>query len=87
MPDSTNKPDLTEFYKYSKPKRPPCKVGAVLGELGREPKKQLVAALATDSSLITPSAVVTWMEKRCELHFSPQNVINHRNGRCTCADA
>ena len=80
-------PDLTEFYKYSRPKKPPCKVGIALTKLRGEAKSQLIAALAADSGVITGGAIVTWLEKRVkELEFNHNNVTAHRKKKCTCYD-
>jgi hypothetical protein len=78
--------DLSEFYKYSQPKRPPCKVGAVLDLLRGEPKKQLIAALEIDGSIITGAAICTWIESRkSEIPVTPTAISNHRRKVCSCA--
>jgi hypothetical protein len=78
--------DLTEFFRYSQPKRPPCKVGAVIDLLKGGEKAKLVAALEASDGLITHAAVVTWIDKRgTNIALNIQNVINHRKGKCTCA--
>jgi hypothetical protein len=86
-PPATTAPDLTEFFKYSKPKKPPCKIGVALGKLRGEQKKQLVAALGTDNAIITGSAIVQWLEKRVkEIDFNTSAVRSHRERKCSCAD-
>ena len=81
----TTQPDLTEFYKYSRPKCPPCKIGVVLDFLRGETKKQLIAALEVDGSIITTSAIVTWIEKRKpEIPVTTVSVSNHRRKVCAC---
>jgi hypothetical protein len=84
---TTTTPDLTEFFKYSRPKKPPCKVGVALGKLRGDTKTQLIAALATDNSIITNKAVITWIEKRVkDLQINTSNITSHRAKRCTCYD-
>lgn len=82
------KPDLTEFYKYSKPKKKPCAIGFVKDQLDSdEEREQLDAALA-EKVLITAGAVVQWIEKRVGVGVvNPQNVVSHRNGKCTCYES
>lgn len=81
-------PDLSEFFKLSKPKKPPCPLGLILsGELPPEIKpaerKQLQAALETDKNIITAGAIVEWLKGRG--HEVNQNrVSNHRRGVCSC---
>lgn len=89
MSDDASKPDLTEFYKYSRPKKPPCKIGIVLDKLGRSnDAKRLRAALSTDNSIITGAAVLQWIEKRePDLDISNSAVRSHRERKCTCARA
>lgn len=91
--------DLTEFYKYSKPKRPPCRIGHALAtirtsesdsdnsDVKRGDAKKLEAALAQDKNLITSSAIVTWLEKRgiCTI-TSASPITAHRRKSCTCYD-
>ena len=84
----TTGPDLAEFYKYSRPKRPPCRVGFVLTKLSRNDKKALEAALATDKNLITSSAIITWLEKRgIEDIRNSSPITGHRRRTCTCYDS
>lgn len=89
MPDT--QPDLSEFYRLSKPKKPPCKIGVVLEKLARSKEKtQLISALATDNSIITGKAIQEWIEARSEkleiqgLDINSGNVRSHREGKCTC---
>ena len=88
MSEPAAAPDLSEFFKYSRPKRPPCKVGYALTQLKSSKDRALaLAALATDSNLITPSAVTTWFEKRgIDTITSTGSVIAHRKKKCTCYD-
>jgi hypothetical protein len=89
MPDA--KPDLTEFYKLSKPKKPPCKIGLVLqtaGMLKVQERIDLQGALAVDTNIITPKAIIEWLDKRnTGLEFNSNNIVNHRSRKCTCANA
>lgn len=82
------KPDLSEFYRLSKPKSPPCQVGLILnGEVTPQLKapeaEQLKAALNTDSGIITASAVVQWLGERGH-ETNTNRVSNHRRGVCNC---
>ena len=87
MAATTTTPDLTEFFKYSRPKKPPCKVGVALGKLRGDTKTQLVAALGTDTGIITNGAIITWLEKRVkDLQVNTSNITSHRAKRCTCYD-
>jgi hypothetical protein len=86
MPDV----DLSEFYRLSKPRKPPCQVGLILTgqmtpKLKPEQVAQLEAALGTDAGIITSSAVVAWL--KAQGHDSNTNrVSNHRRGVCTCGE-
>ena len=86
-----SKPDLSEFYKLSKPKKPPCQIGLILSgeitpELPPAERDQLAAALDTDGGIITASAVVGWLAAR-EHETNVNRVSNHRRGACTCGNA
>ncbi len=85
MPDAP-KPDLTEFFKYSKPKRPPCRIGYALTQLKPAERKQLEAALATDKNLITASAIIEWLKIRGIESPSVSAITGHRKETCTCHD-
>lgn len=85
MADS--QPDLTEFFKLSRPKRPPCRVGHARAQLKPEDVESLDAALATDKGLITASAIIEWLKGRGQGDVSVSAVSTHRKGACTCADA
>lgn len=84
-------PDLTEFYKYSRPSKPPCKLGIVLStgsKLKTAERTQLAAALKADGNVITAKAIITWLEKRnVGIDFHNTNITSHRQGRCTCAQS
>lgn len=82
------KPDLTEFYALSKPKKPPCQIGLILaGEFSPKLKpqecEQLRAALDTDAGIITASAIVQWLKAR-GIETNTNRVSNHRRRVCTC---
>lgn len=79
------KPDLSEFYKLSRPKKPPCQLGFVLSKLPEHEADQLRAALATDVGIITAAAVTEWLKARGhDVNFA--RVTNHRKGLCSCND-
>lgn len=90
MATVTPTPDLTEFYKYSRPKKPPCKVGIVLGtgsKLNKQARVDLVGALAIDNAIIPSRAIIDWLDARpTGLEFNPNNIASHRKGTCTCAE-
>lgn len=76
-------PDLSEFYKLSRPKKPPCQIGHILDDLGATEQEQLKAALALDVGIITAAAIVEWLRARGhEVTFA--RVTNHRRGACSC---
>jgi hypothetical protein len=80
-------PDLSEFYKYSRPKRPPCRVGHALTQLKPADRKAAEAALDQDKNLITAAAIVTWFEKRGIKDFNTSAaLLGHRKHTCTCFD-
>lgn len=82
------KPDLSEFYKLSKPKKPPCQVGLILAgdltpKLKDEELQALNAALDTDKSIITAGAVQGWLEARGH-EVNTNRISNHRRKICSC---
>lgn len=80
------KPDLTEFLKLSRPRKPLCRVGLASGQLTEPERAQLEAALATDPGLITHAAIRQWLSLR-GLDVSVSGLTNHRvNLNCTCHD-
>jgi hypothetical protein len=86
MPDAS-KPDLSEFYKYSRPKRPPCRIGHALTLLSKPDQTRLQAALDTDKNLITAGAIITWLEARDIKNINGASPITaHRKHTCTCFD-
>jgi hypothetical protein len=79
------KQDLSEFFKYSKPKKPPCKVGFAADQLGEDEKAQLEAALGQDKGLITNSAIEQWLGARNH-QVTVSSIVSHRKGTCSCND-
>lgn len=79
-------PDLSEFFKLSRPKRRPCRVGHARAQLNSEQTKKLDAALAVDKGLITATAVIEWLKAHGESGVSVSAVATHRKGSCTCND-
>lgn len=83
-----SKPDLSDFYALSKPKRPPCQIGLILADefspkLDAEQKVQLEAALETDVGIITGAAIVAWLKDR-GIDCNATRISNHRRGTCSC---
>lgn len=79
-------PDLSEFFKLSRPKRKPCAVGYALSQLKKEPREQLVAALATDNGIITAAAIQQWITARGHT-ATASSIVSHRRHTCSCSDA
>lgn len=79
--------DLTEFFKLSKPKKRPCQVGFAMSQLKPAERKQLEAALAADSGIITTGAVQQWLAARGHEVSSPALTSHRRTKACTCYDA
>lgn len=75
--------DLSEFFRLSRPKKPPCKVGWARGQLVESERAQLDAACATDKGLITAQAVVEWLAKRGH-EVNTSAVVAHRAEKCSC---
>lgn len=82
---STKQPDLSEFFRLAKPRKPPCPIGYALSQLDDVEAAQLQAACATDGGIINAGAIVQWLKKRGHAS-SPQRVVNHRRGVCSCHD-
>lgn len=80
-----SEPDLSEFYKLSRPKKPPCQVGHARSQLKPEEREQLDAALETDKGLITSGAVQHWLKARKQSVSVPA-ISAHRAERCTCSE-
>jgi hypothetical protein len=81
-------PDLSEFYRLSKPKKPPCKLGLLLspaGKLSPQERVNLHAALATDNSIVTSKAIIERLEElKVKLEINTNNIVSHRGRKCTC---
>lgn len=76
-------PDLSEFYRLSRPKKKPCQIGFALEKLKPLEREQLTAALALDVGIITAAAIVDWLKPRGhDVTFA--KVTNHRKGSCSC---
>lgn len=81
-----SQPDLSEFYKLSKPKKPPCQVGNVLMNLEGQEAEEFAAALATDNNVITNSAISAWLKQHGQGDVNTQRISVHRRKACTCAN-
>lgn len=82
---SVKQPDLSEFFKLSKPKRKPCAIGFALSTKAIEGAEvdQLNAALATDQGIITASAIQQWLASR-GVDVNVNVVSSHRRRTCSC---
>lgn len=80
------KPDLTEFFRYSQPKRRPCPVAFAVEQLDEGERTQLTAACATDQGIITNAAIEKWLSNRGHT-ASVSAIVVHRKGTCSCARA
>lgn len=81
---SKTKVDLSEFYKLSRPKKPPCRIGFALEQFDGGERVQLEAALGSDVGIITNSAIQQWLAAR-QQEVSISALVSHRKGTCTCA--
>ena len=77
-------PDLSEFFKLSVPRKPPCKVGLALEQVKGQDKTNLLAAISR-TDMITPGAIEKWLAAR-DIPMTIPAVQSHRAGRCTCHD-
>ncbi len=84
-----SKPDLAEFFKYSKPKKKPCAIGFLISgggaHLPTEEIEQLVAACAADPGIITSGSIQQWLAARKHEVTVPA-ITTHRKLTCTCRD-
>lgn len=80
-----NPPDLSEFYKLSKPRRKPCAIGHVKTLLPKREAEQLDAALALDKGIITGAAIREWLKARDHI-LNDAVISSHRRGVCSCHD-
>lgn len=82
--------DLSEFFKYSRPKKRPCAIGHYRERLAsKREQAQLDAACNEDQGLITAGAIVTWLENHGADSgaVTTSAVVNHRKNRCTCKES
>lgn len=85
MPADKPKPDLSEFFKLSKPKRKPCAVGFAVEQLKPAERTQLAAAFEVGSGYITNAAISEWLAKR-DQQANVSAIVSHRKGTCSCND-
>lgn len=78
-------PDLSEFYKLSRPKKPPCQIGFIKTQLAPSDAEKLEAAVKTDRGIITAAAIVEWLKEKGH-DCNTSRVSNHARGVCTCDD-
>jgi hypothetical protein len=79
-------PDLSEFYKLSRPKKPPCQVGAAIPQLTSADQAALHAAVEVSrEGHITAGAIEAWLAARGH-KVTQSAIIAHRKGTCSCAD-
>ena len=80
------KPDLTAFYRLSRPKRKPCSVGIILSTIKGQDLVDLEAALKIDGGIIPPGAIVEWVDLlKIGMETTATSVSNHRTRKCSCA--
>lgn len=79
------KPDLTEFFKYSRPKKKPCQIAFAREQLKPQERDNLNAALDADQGIITAGAIIQWLSVRGHTVSAPA-VTAHRKRTCTCDD-
>jgi hypothetical protein len=82
----TDGPDLSEFFKLSRPKKPPCRVGFAATQLKPAQRTQLEAACGTDTGIITTGAIVQWLANHGHEVNAPA-VTSHRRNTCTCNES
>lgn len=78
-------PDLSEFYKLSRPAKPPCRIGFAATQLQKQEAAQLEAACKADKGIINSGAIRQWLKGRGH-DVSIPAITSHRQGVCTCAD-
>ena len=79
-------PDLSEFFKLSKPKTKPCAVAFAREQLDAASQEQLDAAVAENQGYITSAAIRKWLEARGHT-VSDASVTVHRRRTCACGRA
>jgi hypothetical protein len=84
-------PDLSAYYKHSRPKKPPCKFSFLLSAdspLSKKQQVELAAALDADKSIVTATAIIEVLkELNVEIEFSTNNITHHRARKCSCVRA
>lgn len=80
-----SKVDLSEFFKYSRPKKKACAIGYAVQQLTADERVQLQAACEQDNGIITSGAVQQWLATR-KHDVTVSAVVSHRKGVCTCGD-
>jgi hypothetical protein len=87
MPKATPQAvDLSDFYRLSRPKKPPCKIGHALDQLTPANRKKLEAALLVDKGIITGQAIADWIDLlELGVEMNQSAVQSHRSKRCSCA--
>lgn len=76
-------PDLSEFFKYSQPKRKACSVAFARQQLSDTDRDALDAAVGVDRGLITNAAVRDWLKARGHA-VNDAAISAHRRGVCSC---
>lgn len=79
------KPDLSEFFKLSRPAKPPCRIAYAMGQLDKGEAAQLDAACKTDKGIINTGAIRQWLKARGH-DVSIPAITSHRQGVCTCGE-
>lgn len=79
-------PDLSEFIRYSKPKRKPCPVAQVKEALHPGDAAKLDAAMLTEKDIITVGAIYQWLDARGH-KLTHAAIGSHRRHQCRCYDA
>ena len=87
MTETTEKPqpDLSAFFRLSRPKKKPCALGFARTQIKPVEREQLDAACVTDNGIITASAIVEWLGQRGQT-ANTNNVVSHRKRMCSCYD-
>lgn len=77
--------DLSEFYKLSRPRTPPCRLAPVLAQLSDDERAQWEGAVEADGNVITNQALALWLERHVKgASVNWQNCLSHRVHKCTC---
>ena len=79
--------DLGEFHELSKVTREhrPCRIGAVLTELGKQDRENLELALDAGQDTVPARTILAWLRKRGYDDFASAWITTHRMGKCRCA--